>query len=197
MWWHILRWRRADGLEKDWMCLVIASGTLASPAELSIVAAAVPGYLWRHRHERQPVLIVADEAHNICPLEPADNLEAAATSHAIKIAGEGRKFGLYLLVSTQRPGKIHANVLSQCDNLVLTTMNSPADLEHISHNFSQASATFLEWSGKIPTPSEASRGDSRKRAVRKCPHSGRLRARNRRNTDRMANPDRRNMTCHD
>jgi len=135
-----------DVLEEDWRCLVIDSGTLASPAEQSIVAAAVLGHLWRHRHERRPVLIVADEAHNICPQEPADNLEAAATSHAIKIAGEGRKFGLYLLVSTQRPGKIHANVLSQCDNLVLMKMNSASDLAHVSRIFSQAPATFLNQS---------------------------------------------------
>jgi uncharacterized protein len=135
-----------DMLEGDWRCLIVDSGTLASPAEQSIVAMAVLGYLWRHRNERQPVLIVADEAHNICPQEPADNLEAAATSHAIKIAGEGRKFGLYLLVATQRPSKIHANVLSQCDNLALMRMNSVSDLAHVSQIFSQAPATFLEQS---------------------------------------------------
>ena len=135
-----------DVLEENWRCLVVDSGTLASPAEQSIVAAAVLGHLWRHRHERQPVLIVADEAHNICPQEPADNLEAAATSHAIKIAGEGRKFGLYLLVATQRPSKIHANVLSLCDNLVLMKMNSASDLAHISQIFSQAPGTFLDQS---------------------------------------------------
>jgi DNA helicase HerA-like ATPase len=135
-----------DVLDEDWRCLVIDSGTLASPAEQSIVAASVLGHLWRHRHERQPILIVADEAHNICPQEPVDNLEMAAASHAIKIAGEGRKFGLYLLVATQRPSKIHANVLSQCDNLVLMKMNSASDLEHISQIFSQAPATFLDQS---------------------------------------------------
>ena len=135
-----------DVLDQDWGCLVIDSGTLASPAEQSIVAAAVLGHHWRHRHERRPVLIVADEAHNICPQEPADNLEAAATSHAIKIAGEGRKFGRYLLVSTQRPRKMHANVLSQCDNLVLMKMNSASDLAHISQIFSQAPDTFLDQS---------------------------------------------------
>ena len=135
-----------DVLEEDWRCLVVDSGTLASPAEQSIVAIAVLGHLWRQRHARQPVLIVIDEAHNICPQEPADNLEAAATGHAIKIAGEGRKYGLYLLVATQRPGKIHANVLSQCENLILMKMNSASDLAHISQIFSQAPGTFLDQS---------------------------------------------------
>src|SRR5215203_2430749 len=135
-----------DVLDEDWRCLIIDSGTLASPAEQSIVAASVLGHLWRHRHERQPILIVADEAHNICPQEPVDNLETAATSHAIKIAGEGRKFGLYLLVATQRPSKIHANVLSQCDNLILMKMNSTSDLAHVSRIFSQAPPSFLDQS---------------------------------------------------
>jgi uncharacterized protein len=135
-----------DLLEEDWRCLVVDTGTLASPAEQSIVAMALLGHLWRHRHERQPVLIVVDEAHNICPQEPSDNLEAAVTGHAIKIAGEGRKFGIYLLVATQRPSKIHANVLSQCDNLILMKMNSTSDLERISQIFSQAPATFLDQS---------------------------------------------------
>ena len=82
------------------------------------------GELWRRRAEREPVLIVVDEAHNVCPARPEDPLTAIATEHAVRIAGEGRKFGLYLLVSTQRPQKVHENVLSQCDNLLLMRMNS-------------------------------------------------------------------------
>ena len=58
----------------------------------------------------------------------------------MQIAGEGRKFGLYLLVSTQRPQKVHENVLSQCDNLMLMRMNSAADLAHLEANFS-----FVPW----------------------------------------------------
>src|SRR5256886_11352057 len=46
----------------------------------------------------RPVLIVIDEAHNVCPAEPPDPLVALATDHAVRIAAEGRKFGLYLLV---------------------------------------------------------------------------------------------------
>ena len=48
----------------------------------------------------------------------------------------GRKFGLYLIVATQRPQKIHKNVLSQCDNLVLMRMNSVADLAYVAGVFS-------------------------------------------------------------
>lgn len=60
---------------------------------------------------------------------------ALATEDAIRIAREGRKFGLYLIVVTQRPQKIHENVLSQCDNLVLLRMNSVADLAYVARVF--------------------------------------------------------------
>ena len=79
------------------------------------------------RKDRSPVLLVIDEAHNVCPAAPADPLTALATETTVQIAGEGRKFGLHLLVATQRPAKVHENVLSQCDNLILMRMNSPGD----------------------------------------------------------------------
>jgi len=119
-------------------CVVIDLGSLPSPEEQSLVAAVVLGDLWRRRTERSPVLIVIDEAHNVCPARPADPLVALATDYAIRIAAEGRKFGLYLLVSTQRPQKIPENVLSQADNLVLLRLNSLADAV-----FAQAAFSFV------------------------------------------------------
>jgi uncharacterized protein len=87
---------------------------------------------------------VIDEAHNVCPAEPTDPLTALATADAIRIAGEGRKFGLYLIVVTQRPQKVHENVLSQCENLVLMRMNSAADLAHVGATFSFVPQSLIE-----------------------------------------------------
>ena len=107
-------------------------GSLATREEQTLTAGAVLERLWRERARREPVAIVIDEAQNVCPAESGDPLTALATEDAIRIAGEGRKFGLYLIVVTQRPQKIHENVLSQCDNLVLMRMNSVADLGHVA-----------------------------------------------------------------
>ena len=85
-----------------------------------------------------------DEAHNVCPAAPDDLVTALATELAVRIAGEGRKFGLYLLVATQRPQKVHENVLSQCDNLALMRMNSLADLAYVGEVFSFVPAALLE-----------------------------------------------------
>ncbi len=117
-------------------CLVVDLGSLDAREEQTVAAGAVLEQLWKQRSSRQPVAIVIDEAQNVCPSEPGDPLTALATEHAIRIAGEGRKFGLYLIVVTQRPQKVHPNVLSQCDNLVLMRMNSAADLGHIADLFS-------------------------------------------------------------
>jgi DNA helicase HerA-like ATPase len=125
-------------------CLVVDLGSLGTREEQAITAGAVLERLWRRRATREPIAIVIDEAHNVCPAEPADPIAALATEDAIRIAGEGRKFGLYLIVVTQRPDKVHENVLSQCDNLVLMRMNSTADLAHVGRIFSFVPPGLIE-----------------------------------------------------
>jgi hypothetical protein len=127
----------------DWRCLVVDLGSIALPSTRALVATAVLSRLWARRAERRPVLVVIDEAHNVCPPQPEDPLTAIATDLAVAIAGEGRKFGLYLLVATQRPLKVHENVLSQCDNLLLMRVNSQGDLARIAELFSFAPAGLL------------------------------------------------------
>ena len=134
-----------DDLERrDARCLVVDLGSLATRAEQAVAAEAVLATLWRRRADREPVLVVIDEAHNVCPQKPADRVTALVTEHAVRIAAEGRKFGLYLLVSTQRPQKVHENVLSQCDNLLLMRMNSLADLGFVGEVFSFVPPGLLE-----------------------------------------------------
>ena len=62
----------------------------------------------------------------------------------MRIAAEGRKFGLYLLVCTQRPQKVQENVVSQCDNLVLMRMASAADLAYAGELLSFAPRGLLD-----------------------------------------------------
>jgi hypothetical protein len=133
-----------DCADPNLRCLVVDLGSLGTREEQALVAEAVLARLWERRTDRVPVLIVIDEAHNVCPQESEDPLTALATEHAVRIAGEGRKFGLYLLVSTQRPQKVHENVLSQCDNLLLMRMNSTADLGFVGDVFSFVPRSLLE-----------------------------------------------------
>jgi DNA helicase HerA-like ATPase len=119
-------------------CLIVDLGSLPTREEQALAAAAVLGRVWSRRQRRAPMLIVIDEAHNVCPGRPEEPLTALATEAVVRIAAEGRKFGLYLLVSTQRPQKVHENVISQADNLVLMRLNSAADAA-----FAQAAFSFV------------------------------------------------------
>jgi uncharacterized protein len=109
-------------------CVVVDIGSLSTPQEQRLVAGAVLSTLWESRFARQPCLIVVDEAHNICAADPTDDLSKLSSEKVVQIAAEGRKYGLYLLTATQRPHKVHENVVSQCDNLLLMRMNSRGDL---------------------------------------------------------------------
>lgn len=78
------------------MCLVLDVGTLGSRSKRWIVANAVLTHLWRERSQRRPTLVVVDEAHDICPRDPVDDLQAVSTEATVRIADEGRTFGLPL-----------------------------------------------------------------------------------------------------
>ena len=114
---------------------VLDLGGFEHPDEPLVVAMAVLDDLWAKRESRRPVLIVIDEAHNLCSPEHTDPLHVAVRERIIQIAAEGRKFGLWLLLSTQRPSRVHPSIISQCDNLALMKMTSPVDLDELGTIF--------------------------------------------------------------
>jgi DNA helicase HerA-like ATPase len=114
---------------------VLDIGSFATQDEQLAVALAVFEDLWRRREERRPILIVVDEAHNLCSPDLESTAARAVRELIIQIAAEGRKFGLWLLLSTQRPSKVHPQIVSQCDNLMLMRMNSPNDLAELGDLF--------------------------------------------------------------
>ncbi|WP_167000625.1 ATP-binding protein [Mumia sp. ZJ430] len=126
---------------------VLDLGGFKTPDESKVASLAILDHLWATRESRRPLLIVIDEAHNLCPADPLLPVEVALTERIVQIAAEGRKYGLWLLLSTQRPSKIHPNALSQCDNLALMKMTSPRDLEELGQYFGYAPHELLTRSG--------------------------------------------------
>lgn len=124
--------------------VVVDLGGFATSAEPRAAALAVLDHLWANRNDRVGRLIVIDEAHNLCPPDPATPVERLLTERIVQIAAEGRKYGLWLLMSTQRPSKVHPNALSQCDNLGLMKMSSPRDLAELGAVFGYAPAELRE-----------------------------------------------------
>lgn len=128
---------------------VLDLGGFKTPDESKVAALAILDHLWANRESRKPVLIVIDEAHNLCSAEPVLPVEVALTERIVQIAAEGRKYGLWLLLSTQRPSKIHPNALSQCDNLALMKMSSPRDLDELGQYFGYAPHELLTRTGSF------------------------------------------------
>ena len=78
-----------------------------------------------------PVFIVLEEAHNFAPGSGAGQRSGSSLGIIERIAAEGRKFGIFLLVVTQRPNKISSNVLSQCNSQIIMRLTNPEDMSAV------------------------------------------------------------------
>jgi DNA helicase HerA-like ATPase len=94
--------------------------------------------------DRHPFFIVVDEAHNLAPAEPGSILARSVNDTLVRIATEGRKYGLFLILATQRPSRLEQGVLSQCDNLCLAKMNNRIDLELVRSGFGFVPTDMVE-----------------------------------------------------
>jgi hypothetical protein len=121
-------------------------GSLPTDAERDVLALSVLEHLWDHRAERIPTLIVIDEAHTVVPRVANGPVSELARDLVVRIAGEGRKFGLFLVLATQRPDKVHPSALTQCDNLMLMRMNARSDVADLERSFSFVPADLIRQS---------------------------------------------------
>nr|WP_280347042.1 ATP-binding protein [Nocardia neocaledoniensis] len=142
-------WARGDSAVTDVIArrpdaTVLDLGGFSTAAQQLVVALALLDELWARREERRPVLLVIDEAHNLASPRLESPIAVAVRERLIQIAAEGRKFGLWLLLSTQRPSKVHPGIISQCDNLALMKMTSPVDLAELGTYFGYAPTALLD-----------------------------------------------------
>ena len=74
-----------------------------------------------------PVLFLLEEAHNFAPAQAATEAEKRSVAITRQIAQEGRKFGVGLILISQRPSRLDETTLSQCNSFVIMRMVNPAD----------------------------------------------------------------------
>jgi DNA helicase HerA-like ATPase len=74
-----------------------------------------------------PVLLVLEEGHNFAPGKAETAAEKAAVEITRQIAQEGRKFGVGLVLISQRPGRLDETVLSMCNSFIVMRMVNPND----------------------------------------------------------------------
>jgi DNA helicase HerA-like ATPase len=88
------------------------------------------------------LLLMCEEAHRYMPADP--RLGFAPTRHALsRIAKEGRKYGCYLGVVTQRPGELDPTILSQCSTFFAMRLANEQDQAIIRSAIADSSASSL------------------------------------------------------
>jgi len=79
-----------------------------------------------------PVVLVLEEAHNYIPeRKRREDKESISKVVFERIAREGRKYGLSLVVSSQRPSELSKTVLSQCNSFIVHRIQNPEDQKYI------------------------------------------------------------------
>ena len=73
---------------------------------------------------RVPIFLVLDEAHNFVPEEPRNRAEEALRDQFRTIAAEGRKYGVFLILVSQRPDKLDHLILPECANKAIMRLDS-------------------------------------------------------------------------
>jgi uncharacterized protein len=83
---------------------------------------------WTDRNMRRPMALVCDEAHLYLPKKDGKNpVEQRAIENFEKIAKEGRKYGVALLIVSQRPSDVSSTILSQCNNVIALRLTNGDD----------------------------------------------------------------------
>lgn len=78
-----------------------------------------------------PVLLLLEEAHNFAPAQASTSAEQRAITTTKQIAQEGRKFGVGLILISQRPSRLDETTLSQCNSYIIMRMVNPADQNYV------------------------------------------------------------------
>jgi DNA helicase HerA-like ATPase len=97
-----------------------------------------------------PVNLVLEEAHRYIS-EHKNSHFGEANKIFERVAKEGRKYGLFLMVSSQRPSELSKTVLSQCSNFIVHRIQNPDDLNHIRQMTPHISSNILYRLPSIPT----------------------------------------------
>lgn len=90
-----------------------------------------------------PVLLVLEEAHRFVPARPEG---ATARSAAVfeRVAKEGRKFGLSLLLASQRPSELSETVIAQCGTVIAHRLSHEGDQALLRHATAMSSRALLD-----------------------------------------------------
>jgi DNA helicase HerA-like ATPase len=94
-----------------------------------------------------PLLLVYEEAHKYVP--KSDLAKYRASKESIeRIAKEGRKYGVSLLLASQRPSEISETIFSQCNNFLALRLTNPSDQDYVKRLLPDTLGNLID---KMPT----------------------------------------------
>jgi hypothetical protein len=99
---------------------------------------------WTNPESRRPVAFVCDEAHLYLPRKEGNPVERRAVEAFEKIAKEGRKYGVALMIVSQRPSDVSATILSQCNNIISLRLTNADDQATVRKLLPESLESLLE-----------------------------------------------------
>jgi len=99
---------------------------------------------WMEENKRHPLALFCDEAHLYIPSQVRNSIEERGLYNFERIAKEGRKYGLSLVVISQRPADVSKTILSQCGNFIAMRLSNPDDQNVIKRLFPDTLGNFAE-----------------------------------------------------
>lgn len=99
---------------------------------------------WTDPNSRRPVAFVCDEAHLYLPRKEGNPVERRAVEAFEKIAKEGRKYGVALMIVSQRPSDVSATILSQCNNIISLRLTNADDQATVRKLLPESLESLLE-----------------------------------------------------
>lgn len=124
-------------------------------------------YLIKNQFEAQQSISPDDRKIHVFLLEEAHryiskNLEITSQQQLNlfkRVAREGRKFGCFIHISSQRPSELSSTVLSQCNNFIIHRVKNSRDLEYISSTIPYLTKNQTDRISYLPTGTALFVGD--------------------------------------
>lgn len=107
-----------------------------------------------------PIVMVLEEAQNYIPEINKKDRTSISRKVFERIAREGRKYGLSLVISSQRPSELSKTVLSQCNSFIIHRLQNPDDQQYIRKLVSSASSEVLNQLPILPQQHAIILGDA-------------------------------------
>lgn len=98
---------------------------------------------YKDKRGEYPIALILEEAQNYIPEVDKNGKKSITKKVFERIAREGRKFGVSLIVSSQRPSELSKTILSQCNTFIVHKLQNPEDQRYIRQIVSSANEELL------------------------------------------------------